>query len=139
MATQSPAIQIRNILAAAMPSSGYSYFAGGLYETPDAQVLVRHAGGRPGEVAVAIDYPAIQLIVRGGQGQGKYEDAYDQVIACRDTLVRIPSHPALFPLLDGCKTLGDVLDLGQDDKSRPMFSLNLSLIISYPSGTGYRI
>lgn len=138
MTTISPAIQIRNILASAVGTTGWTYAAGGFLTTPDQQVIVRHAGGKPAEIAVAIDYPSVQLLVRGGQSQGKYEGAYDQIIACRDALLYIPSKNVLFPNLMACKTLGDVLDLGEDDKSRPMFSLNLSLILMYPGSSGYR-
>ena len=138
MTVTSPAIGIANVLiAAGVQTTGWTIYVGGLMTEDDQQIVVRHIGGKAGEIALAIDYPAIQLLVRGQQGPGGYESAYEKLINCRDALVRIPSGPTAFPNLTLVKTIGDVLDLGRDDKSRPLFSLNLSLIVTYDSA-GYR-
>lgn len=105
---------------------------GGFSDSPNDQVILRQVGGR-GEMAVAVDYPIIQVLVRSLD----YETAYAQAVAVRDELVGIPSGPASYPELTSVVLQTQVQELGRDDKARIVFSCNLQLIVSYDQ-SGHR-
>ncbi len=137
--TTSPAVGILAILEA-IPgfSTGWILATDQLSDKPDKQVIVKDTGGRGAEHSVAIDYPTVQIIVRGGSGSGGYTEAYDKVIACRDALVCIPSATTEYPELTSCTQRGNPVPINRDDAGRPRWSLNLNLIVSYDV-SGYRI
>lgn len=136
MTAQSPAHGLLSILKAVSGlTAGWTFAVGRLVPDPDMQVVLRHTGGRPGEVMVAIDYPSVQIICRG-EPKG-YDAAYQKLRAVREALVAIPTSTD-YPELTSCVTIGDIVDLGYDDKNRPQFAQNFQLIVSYAT-SGYRV
>jgi hypothetical protein len=136
-----PAIGLKDILAAAPYSlidggTGWQGQVGKLTDLPDQMVLLRNTGGPSSELAAAIDYPVVQVLVRGSKGQGGYESAYNMATAIHRALVKIPSS-LVMPELTMIVPRGHIQELGVDDKDRPMFSLNLQLTISYATA-GHR-
>lgn len=110
---------------------------GKLSPTPDRQIVFRDVGGRDAEVGLAIDYPSVQILVRGKDGTGGYEEGYAKMVAVRDALLAIPSAPVAYPELTSVTQIGHIQGLGSDDKDRPMWSLNLQLILSFTT-SGHR-
>src|SRR6202042_992901 len=101
------------------------------------QLVVLGTGGKDPEIAVAVDYPTVQLICRGAAASGQYAQARGVLVAAKEALLGIPSAPTAWPELTLCSVRGDIQDLGYDSSNRPMFSLNLQLIVSYDQ-SGYR-
>lgn len=139
--TDSPAWGVLQVLKAVTGmTTGWDFHTGRLTATgPDKQVVLRRYGGRSSEPSIAIDYPAVQAIVRGSRGSvvGSYDEAEKKAITIKKALLGIPSKPAAYPDLDSVTMRGDINDLGFDDQDRPMFSLNFQLIVSYTE-SGYR-
>lgn len=105
---------------------------GGFIDAPDQQVVFKNRGGTM-EMAVAVDYPSVQVLVRSPS----YEAGYTMARACLDVLLGIPSGADQYPELTSVVGRGGIQELGRDDKNRELFSFNLQLIVSYDS-SGYR-
>lgn len=141
MTSKSPATGITDILKGVSGLlTGWTPITGQVIPEPDQLVVVNHSGGMGGEVTIAIDYPSIQVLVRGGRGASGYEDAWQMARAIREALIAIPTvtPPTAYPELTSCVALGEIMQLGYDDAKRPMFSVNFRLIVSYAT-SGYRI
>lgn len=111
---------------------GFTVKIGGFSDMPSDQTILRSVGGR-GEMAVAVDYPVVQVLTRSLDYQG----AYRQAVACRDALVGIASGPTSYPELTSVVLQTQVMELGRDEKNRIVFSFNLQLIVSYDQ-SGHR-
>ena len=137
----SPAQGIYNVLQAHQPDlteGGIWHFAyGRLVESTKPMIVVRNTGGISGESVVAQDYPSVQLIGRGNKGSGESERLWNKMFQCKEALVGIPSRPQAWINLSSVTLRGDITDVGYDDQDRPMFTLNLQLIVWYET-SGYR-
>lgn len=128
-----PASGLKAILDAAGVFSGtWVCKTSRMTDEPGDQVVLINRGGRS-EMAVAVDYPKVQFIVRSASA----EDAYAMATKCRDALLRIPNGGTAYPELTSVVELGLTQDLGRDDKDRMLVSFNLQLIVSYDV-SGYR-
>lgn len=124
--------------AAGVKEAGAWHVATGrLVDKPDKMVVISSPGGRSSEPVVAQDYPTVQLLVRGAKGSGGQEAAYLKAKECRAALLGIPSRPTEYENLSSVTAIGDVTDVGYDDADRPIFSVNLQLIVFYET-SGYR-
>lgn len=135
----SPAEGLRAIMVAEgviEGATGWKGTVGGL-TSADAQITFIDHGGRGGEVKVAIDYPSVQLIIRGSKAQGGYTAAFAKAKAAFDTLMGIDTPNATWAGLVSCVATSQPQWLGRDDQDRPMFSLNFKLITS-PESDGNR-
>lgn len=94
------------------------------------EVTFIDSGGRAPEVKVAIDYPTVQVIVRGSKAGSGYTAAYAKAKEIFDLLQAIPTGPAQYPELASCIAVGFINWLGRDENSMPRFSLNWQLITS---------
>lgn len=108
-------------------ASGWAGRVGGLSEIANC-VAVLDAGGLPGEVKIQIEYPAVQVLVRGAAGQGGYSAAYSRTEQIHAYLQGHPQNPAEFARLTSCVAIGFINWLGRDANDRPQFSLNFQLI-----------
>lgn len=125
---QSPARGIKAILDAAgtITDSNWAVKVGNFVDMPDNQIIIRNSGGT-GEMAVAVDYPSVQILVRSMD----YELAYAKIIACRDVLVGIANGGTDYPEVTSIIQKTVPIELGRDEKNRQVFSCNLDLIVSY--------
>ena len=134
----SPARGVRAILAAVSGfTTGWQVATGQMLAAPDKMLVIRNTGGRAPEPNIAQDYPTVQIIGRGEKKAGGQEEIYQKMVAARRALLGIPSAPAAYPELSSCIGIGDITDVGYDDSDRPMYTLNLQLIVSYET-SGYR-
>lgn len=137
-ATPSPADGIVNILdALGTITTPWTVVVGRMNDSADSMVCVRNTGGLPPEVAVAIDYPSIQVMVRGLAGAGSYSAAWAMASLIKAALLNIPNGGANYPELTVCKGKGDIMDIGYDSKERFTCVVNFDLIVCY-STSGYR-
>lgn len=118
--------------------TGWTGNVGGLSTSTTAkEVSFLDSGGRAGEVKVAIDYPTVQVLVRGSKAAGGYSEAYQKAQAVYDALVGITTPNGIWARLVSCVPRGFINWLGRDDQDRPQFSLNFQLITT-PESQGNR-
>ncbi len=100
-----------------MPASG---------NIPDSVVAVIHSGGEESNPKWLLDYPHVQVMVRGNPNG--YLDAWDKTRQVYDVLLGITAKNVEGGRIDGITALGYINSLGFDDSDRPMFSTNFRLI-----------
>lgn len=110
-------------------STGWAFSVGFLPDGPDQVVAILDASGPSGFPTISIDFPGIQVIVRGSAGGEEYKDSWLKVKQVKDYLLGMPNAPAQFPELWGCVERGQPIPIGADDKNRPRWSYNLMLTV----------
>jgi hypothetical protein len=135
----SPAEGIGNILLAAGVHGGATGWSERLGDAGDVPkvIAIMDSGGRGGEVKVAIDYPSVQIIVKGSSASGGYVATYNKAREVYDVLQGIDTPNATWDELVSCVAMNQPAWLGRDDKDRPQFSLNFRLITE-PNNIGHR-
>ena len=108
-------------------TTGWGLFIGIMPDTPDTALAINQTGGQSRSPRWRINYPSVQVMVRGRADD--YRGAYDKAEEVMDNLVGIPSQDLNGDRWVAINAIGDVNWLGRDEKDRPMFSVNLSLII----------
>lgn len=96
-------------------------------ESPDQLVSVQDTGGYDPIAQYVYDKPTVQVIVRGGKGTRAYTTAWALAKGVRDAL-----HAKVNETWNGTRyiaiySVGDILDLGEDENSRPLLSLNFRI------------
>lgn len=112
---------------------GWPVRIGGMSDALQEVVFIDQPGRTP-EIAVAADYPALQLIVKSlsySNGWNKSRDIYN-------ALHGIPTPDASYPELTSCLARTNIAPLGQNEKNAFQFSLNFNLIVT-PTVVGHRI
>lgn len=117
-------------------ATGWSGKVGGL-SGEDPCIAAIDSGGRAGEVKIQIEYPTVQILVRGAAGQGGYDAGFAKAEKVHAALQGIDQNPAEFPRLTSCVAIGWINWLGRDDNDRPQWSLNFQLI-TVPETQGNR-
>lgn len=137
----SPVSGINAILTAAtgVVSAGWVTQLGVLLSEPDQAIAIRQVGGFSSEIVVPVDYPSIQILVRGSSGAGGYESSYAKMVAVKNALIGIPSRPTAWTDLTSCVPRGEIQELLRDDQGRPLWSYNVNLIVTLPAPAGYRV
>lgn len=134
-----PADKLASIIEAAGLAGGVSPFkltVGG-FNGAGQEVTFLDSGGRAPEVKVAIDYPTVQVIVRGSKAGSGYTAAYTKAEDIFKLLQGLNRNPIQYPELASCVAIGFINWLGRDENSMPRFSLNWQLIVS-PAAVGNR-
>jgi len=96
-------------------------------ETPNKVIAVYDTGGLAPEPGLDINYPTIQIVVRG-EPDG-YVDAHKKCRDIRDSLLGRPSEVRGGDTWASVTMPHDIIPLGYDDNERPEFSMNFQLII----------
>lgn len=103
---------------------GVPIFAGHEPVVPVECLTIYDTGGDIGESWAGYDDPTIQIRARAVA----YEDAYSNLRAVRDALILPHSFEHGAWLYTGFWLISDIAHIGQDDKDRPIFTLNLRLM-----------
>lgn len=138
MASASPAVNFRDMInkpERGLITTGWLATAAKLPPNPDQIIFVRDTGGPASESGVGINYPTIQVIVRGPKTNNSYDVAYNKAAAVRDAFLAVPSTE--WVELTAVNMLGDLLDLGHDDNERARVAVNFRLIVT-PINSGHR-
>lgn len=116
-------------------TTAWSTYIGRLpVNTPDAAIALIRSGGLPDNPKWGIDYPSVQVIVRGNANAS--DAAYDKIKAVKDSLLGRES--GNLPAVTGITTpeyvtsitlSGNILPLGYDGSQRSLFSVNFRLIV----------
>lgn len=103
--------------------------------TPDQSVLINQSGGRSPYPHLAINFPSVQIMVRGKKSG--YVVARTMMAEICDVMLGIGPITLNGDTYQSCNQMGDVISLGQDENSRPIFSANFWFIV-LPSSLGNR-
>lgn len=110
--------------------------------SPDRAITIFDATGLPPNPRWLLDYPSVQVKVRGGQND--YQKAGQKVREIRERLVGRPSYDAHVAHSDNTRDrvvqingIGDIAFTGWDDADRPEFVINIALIIEPSPTTSY--
>lgn len=108
-----------------------------LYKMPaDTEVIgIINTGGKVPNPKWAIDYPSVQVMLRGNQNDSAAAVAMAQKV--KDALLGFSSATVNGDRIDAINMIGDITSLGFDENNCPMFSVNFSLIVE-PANTGNR-
>jgi len=109
-------------------TSGWAICIGVMPKDPDTVVLVTASGGLPSDPKWLLDYPAVQVRVRGPKGnwqsgRQKAEDVKNLLLG--RTSETQPSGDRWVSIT----MQSDITPLGRDDNERPEFSVNFRMIV----------
>lgn len=122
--------QIRNMLVAMGTATGpWKIYIGRLPEPIDRAIAVMKGTGKASHPSLLVDYPGLQILVRGGPEETGYEEAEAKIREIQDRILGIPSRPAAFPTLISVTARGSIGFIGNDESDRPIFSSNYQLIV----------
>lgn len=127
-----PALSIKDLLV----SLGLGTFGAptpfGLYvgappDKPDALVLINRTGGMDPLPHLLLNYPSVQVMVRGAASGYVAASAKMRVIV--NALLGLSTVVLNGDTYRACNQIGEVMYLGQDDNTRPMLSANFRFIV----------
>lgn len=129
---------IKDLLVAAgvgtfAATTGWGIFISKMPDEPDSIVSIMETGGFPANPRWLIDYPSVQVMIRGDKGG--YQAAKAKAVVVRDALLGLPAQVINGDRWDSITDIGGLIELGYDDSNRPKFSTNFSLIIEPATGT----
>ena len=132
MATTLPSEDVRSILVAASvvsatPTAAWSVHMGHLPKSPNEVVAVVDTGGLSPNPKWLLDYPSVQVLLRGAPNG--YVTTRTKAIRIKDELLGIMSQTVNSNRIVSITMNGDIAYMGVDQNERPMFSLNFRLII----------
>lgn len=145
----SRAIEIKDLLVAASVGTfnvtdksdhdTWSINIGKFPKKPDRCILLTDSGGRAPNPQWLVDYPTVQVKIRGGEndyealaGGAGTDGKVDDVV---NALLGLDSQTINGDIWVSVSMIGARNFVGYDDNSRPTFSLNFQLIINPSSGT----
>ncbi len=108
-------------------------FIGSEPNKPDAAITINNTGGLPSNPKFLLDFPAVQVMVRGDENG--YQAMWTKVVAIKDALLGLPSQDLNGDRWVAINQAGNEGFLGFDDNNRPRVSLNFNLIIEPATGT----
>lgn len=116
--------------------NGWTKYIGNLPGEPNQVVAFMDAGGPPSNPRWLLDFPTVQVMVRGEKDS--YGEAYAQLRAVRDKLLGVLSQDVVETdgthRLVAITELTNIMTLGNDANDRPMLSWNCRTIWEPPSG-----
>lgn len=127
-----PAVSVKDLLVAGgagtfAATSGWSIHVGKLPATPNTAISVMQTGGLAPNPKWLLDYPSIQVMVRGAANG--YVAARAKAQKVKDILLGIASQDLNGDRLVQINQIGDIASIGFDDSNRPLFTLNFRLIV----------
>jgi hypothetical protein len=108
---------------------------GNMLTSPVCQVSVRRTGGKAPNPKWNIDYPSVQVRVRGSAND--YLGAAQKARDIKDRLLGLPSQDVNGDRWTAVNMIGDITPMPDDKNGNPEWVLNFALIIE-PSVTGNR-
>ena len=136
-----PSEHIKNILVTngfrwnQQPAQAWDTWIGKMPSSPDAAVTIYDSGGLASWPHMLLDFPSVQIKVRGGETE--YKEAFLKARAVREMVLGIPSYDATNgDRIVSITAIGDVAFTGWDDKKRPEFVFNMRMIIE-PNGDNF--
>ena len=116
-------------------TSGWNLCVGVPPAAPDTSIICNSTGGKNPFPHLAYNEPSVSVVVRGAKNG--YAAARTKAEAVVDALLGMSSTTVDTDVYRACNQLGDIIWLGVDDNSRPMFSANFWFIV-LPAASGNR-
>ena len=127
MAEFSPAESFKTHVTGDAALSGYTLIIGhGLPDT-DKLITFLDTGGEPSNPKWLLDFPTVQVVVRGGAND--YKNIWKVAKAIKDLLLGITSQTINGDKYVSVTELSTIAFIGRDDSNRPMFSINFNIIV----------
>lgn len=124
-------------IGASAATTGWRLGIGKLLDQPNTQVVAYDVPGQNPDPAWLLDYPVVQVMVRGGEDG--YRDAFQKIRDVYDVLLGIDPQTVNGDRWDGITVLSTPSHIGYDDKNRPLFSANFRIILEpAPSALTHR-
>lgn len=114
-------------------SNDWAIYIGRMPDQPDNCICIYPSSGGAPNPKWLLDYPGIQVIVRGDEGN--YDAARQKAQDVKDVLTGLPSQTITSDRWVGIWMVGDIQPVNWDPKKRWMFSLNFRLIIEPASNS----
>lgn len=108
-------------------STGWTLKYRDLEPTPAQMVAVIPSGGLDGEQLVELDYPSVQVLIRGSSVASSGLEAK---VAAVNAALHLYSGTVNGRVYVNIARKGDVLWAGRDQNQRPIYSLNFGLVRS---------
>lgn len=122
-----PTEHLRSLLAAHVAISGWQLETGAMPATPDMIIMLSDTAGQDPNPKYLLDFPAAQIMVRGEVGG--YIATQAEAAAVKDILLGVDSQDIGGDRLVSITQNGDLGFIGRDENERPLFVLNLAMII----------
>lgn len=94
---------------------------------PSNLISIMETGGKQPNPAWSIDYPSVQVRVRGGANN--YIAAREKIRNVKDALLGLPSQTISGDRWTAINAIGDIAYMGNDANDLPSFVMNFALII----------
>ena len=108
-------------------TADFSIHVGAFPVSPEACILINAVGGLPPHPRLSLNYPSVQIVVRG-KASG-YVAASAKIQQCVAVLLGMATQTLSGDIYRACNLMGDVFTLGQDDNARPLLGANLRYIV----------
>jgi len=102
-------------------------------DSPDRCITIYDTGGQPSNPRWLVNYPNVQIRVRGNQAE--YVQTYAKAEEVKNALLGILSQTINGENWVSVSQIGDINSIGKDANRRPLLTLNFALIIEPNSGT----
>lgn len=109
------------------PAVDWQMEIGKLPQEPDQVIAIMPGAGRAPNPKWAVDYPSIQILVRGKTNAYSTAEAKAQDV--KDVLLGYYSADVNGDRIVAINMISDVAGIGFDTNDRPMFSTNFALIV----------
>lgn len=126
MSVLPPSEFIKTLITTWAAANAWPISTGYVPSKEDKSITLMDTGGSPANPKWLLDYPSVQIFVRGGQGG--YLAAYAAANALKDICLGVTSQNINGDRLVAINMESDILSLGNDENQRPMFSMNFTLI-----------
>jgi hypothetical protein len=115
------------------PTADWQIFEGVEPPEPAKTITLLLAGGESPNPKWLMDYPSVQVRVRGAIGG--YDDALDEAYKVRNSLLGLDNYlHTSGDRIDAINIMGDVFPMPADETGKPVFVINFKLRVE-PSST----
>jgi hypothetical protein len=115
------------LATAPQPPTGWRVAVAILPKEPDTIILVTSNGGRNPFPHLLINEPTVQIMIRGAKNG--YVAARTKAQEVQARMTAMSSVTLLGDVYRSSNQMGDIAFLGEDDNTRPLFSLNFWFIV----------
>lgn len=120
---------------AVSPTTSWNIELHKMPDTPEQVIAIMSSGGKTPNPKWAVDYPSVQVLVRGKASDT--DSTRTKMQQVKDALLGHDSATINGDRVVAVNMIGDIVSAGFDTSNRPMFSVNFSLIVE-PASTGNR-
>jgi len=122
-----PTEHLRSLLTTHVGVSGWQLETGAMPPKPDKVIMLTDTVGVEPNPRYLLDFPTAQIMVRGEVGE--YLATRDEGQAVKDLLLGLDSQDIGGDRMVSITQNGDLGFIGRDENNRPLFVLNLAMII----------